>query len=111
MTEFKKGDKVYFGRKNGEKTLGEVTKVNRKTYKVKTLESRGTKRSYEVGSVWTVPKTLCWAADEKPARVTTAPRRRRRYRRRTAEEMFEMRAAFGRGVDMVDVLTGERFTT
>lgn len=111
MTDFNKGDKVYFGRKNGEKTLGEVTKVNRKTYKVKTLESRGTKRDYKVGTVWTVPKALVWPADEKPSRVTTAPRRRRRYRRRTAEEMFEMRSAFGAGTKVVDVLTGERFTT
>ena len=62
MTEFKKGDVVYFGRKFGEKTLGEIIKVNTKSYKVKTLESRGRTRAYPVGSKWRVPKTLVSAA-------------------------------------------------
>lgn len=63
------GQKIYFGRNHGEKTLGEVVKVNRTTAKVKQLESRGTMRSYAVGTIWTVPFSLCSAApsDAAPA--------------------------------------------
>ena len=71
----KVGDKVYFGRPNGQKTLGEIVKVNRKTYKVKQLEVRGQYKAYPVGSVWGVPKTLVWAED--PGVITKQPRRRR----------------------------------
>lgn len=74
------GQKVYFGRNNGEKTLGEVVKVNRKKVKIKQLESRGTQRSYPVGTVWTVPPTLCTPANgSKPTQTTTVtppPRKR-----------------------------------
>jgi len=58
-SDFTTGDKVYFGRGNGEKTLGEVVKVNRAKLKVKQLEARGTMRSYRIGTIWTVPPTLC----------------------------------------------------
>ena len=64
-TVFAVGDKVYFGRPNGEKTLAKITKINRKTYKVTQLESRGTKRNYAIGSEWTVPHDLVWAAQAK----------------------------------------------
>ncbi|MDB4278084.1 hypothetical protein N9917_00480 [Deltaproteobacteria bacterium] len=53
-SDFSKGERVHFGRGKGEKTLAEVVKVNGKTLKVKTLEVRGTKRTYPIGSVWTV---------------------------------------------------------
>ena len=57
---FKVGDRVLFGRGKGEKTLGEVVKVNRKNLKVKTLESRGrSRRGSKVGAVWTVAPKLC----------------------------------------------------
>jgi len=58
ITDITKGDKVFFGRTHGEQTLGEVVKVNRVKVKVKQLESRGTYRSYPVGTVWTVPVSL-----------------------------------------------------
>lgn len=65
---FKVGDRVYFGRGRGEKTLGEITKTHSgsrplKNLKVKQLESRGTKRSYPVGSVWGVPPSLITRAN------------------------------------------------
>ena len=59
---FKVGDKVMFGRPNGEQTLGRIEKVNQKTYKIKTLESRGTRSQYVVGSRWRVTKSLVSAA-------------------------------------------------
>ena len=63
ITDIKKGDKVYFGRSFGEKTLGEVVKVNRVKVKVRQLESRGTYKSHPVGTVWTVPMSLLTKAD------------------------------------------------
>jgi len=72
------GQKVYFGRPNGQKTLGEVVKVNRAKLKIKQLESRGHYRNYSVGTIWTVPPSLCTsaAANERPAHVTKRPERR-----------------------------------
>ena len=78
--EGKVGMKVYFGRPNGEKSLGEIVKVNPKKFKVKLLEARGTYRDYRVGTIWTVPPSLCWdAADGRPAQVTKKVVRRRRH--------------------------------
>ena len=81
-SELKVGQVVYFGRSHGEKTKGEIVKVNRVACKVKQLEQRGTYRDYPAGSLWTVPFGLIFldgeeakAAEKKPVR----PRRRRRY--------------------------------
>lgn len=52
------GMKVIFGRGNGEKTLGEIIKVNPTKAKVKTLEGRGNGRGSSVGAVWSVPYSL-----------------------------------------------------
>jgi hypothetical protein len=59
-----KGQKVNFGRGNGEQTLGEVVKCNPTKAKVKQLESRGTMRSYPIGTVWTVPYSLMSPVDQ-----------------------------------------------
>jgi hypothetical protein len=75
--EFQKGDKVYFGRKNGEKTLGEIVRVNRRSYTIKQLESRGLYRDYAVGTKWKVAKSLVWSAEEgRPEHITSRPRPR-----------------------------------
>lgn len=112
-SEGRVGMRVYFGRRHGEKTLGEIVKVNPKNFKVKTLESRGRHRSYRVGSVWTVPPSLCSPASE--GRKTTT-RREAAYavdyaREAEAEQAFERLAAFGPGVTVVDVLTGKKYRT
>jgi hypothetical protein len=52
------GEKVIFGRKRGERTKGTVIKVNRVKAKVRQDESRGTMKSYPIGTVWTVPFAL-----------------------------------------------------
>lgn len=68
--DFKVGDKVLFGRGNGEQTLGEITKKNPTKAKVKQLEARGTQKSHPVGTIWTVPYNLLKHAD---GRTPVAP--------------------------------------
>lgn len=58
IEDCKVGMKVLFGRSHGEQTTGEIVKVNGVKCKVKQLESRGTMKSYPVGTIWTVPASL-----------------------------------------------------
>ena len=67
MSTFRIGQQVYFGRPGGERTLGAVTKVNRRTIKVRQDEPRGTRRAYAVGTVWTVPPALVTPVDASEA--------------------------------------------
>lgn len=69
--DFKRGQKVYFGRGNGEQTLGQIEKLNPMKAKVKTLEHRGNGRGSVVGALWTVPYSLMRPADTdaKPGEV------------------------------------------
>ena len=102
--EFTVGDKVYFGRKNGEKTLGEIIKVNRKTYKIRQLESRGMYRDHAVGTRWTVAKSLVWAAtDERPEQITSKPKD---SHHKKAAKYF--RNDYPRRACLVNILTGKR---
>jgi hypothetical protein len=55
------GMKVYFGRRNGEKTHAKVTKMNGKTAKCETLEERGYNRP--AGQEWNVPYSLMTPVD------------------------------------------------
>lgn len=50
------GQQVRFGRRNGEKTLGTVVKVNPRRLKIRQDESRG---GHPVGTLWTVTASLC----------------------------------------------------
>lgn len=71
--DFNEGDRVYFGRANGEKTLGEVVKKNPKKLKIKVLEARGKSK---VGDTWNVPPSLCTLESKgRPAQVTRQRRR------------------------------------
>lgn len=79
------GQKVKFGRPNGEKTLGEVVKVNRTRAKIRQLEARGTKRVRAEG-VWNVPFSLIEPADGEKSK----PRRSRE------EILAELRRIEGR---------------
>lgn len=56
--DIKPGMKVEFGRPNGEKTLAEVVRINRKSIAIKTLEERGTRKTYPVGSKWRCPPSM-----------------------------------------------------
>ena len=73
QSEGKVGMKVYFGRGNGEQTLGEIVKVNPKKFKVKQLETRGTRKSHAIGTVWTVPPSLCTPADTEATTTSFTP--------------------------------------
>jgi hypothetical protein len=59
-----RGQRVFFGRRHGEQTLGEVIKVNRASVKVKQLEARGVLKDHRVGTVWTVARSLVSPAPE-----------------------------------------------
>lgn len=69
----KVGMHVYFGRENGEKTLGEVIKINRVKVKVKILEDRGNGRGSIPGSVWLVPFSMMEPKDAKEKTVERLP--------------------------------------
>lgn len=69
-------DKVLFGRGQGEKTRGTVVGIGRTKLKVRQDEARGTHRDYPIGSVWTVPPSLCTklsAGSEAPSTKPTRP--------------------------------------
>ena len=71
---FKVGDKVIFGRVNGEQTLGTVVKINAARCKVRQDDERGTARIRPAGTIWTVPFSLMRLADgTAPAPVKMAP--------------------------------------
>jgi len=70
--DFYKGQKVIFGRPNGEQTHGTVIKVNAKSVKVRQDESRGTYKDHEVGATWRVAKSLCRPANGE---TVAAPKR------------------------------------
>jgi len=73
LEDCKVGMKVLFGRSQGEQTLGTIIKVNPQKLKVRQEESRGTMRSYPIGSVWTVPPSLCQAAGAVATVTAQAP--------------------------------------
>ena len=83
---FKVGDTVLFGRTNGEKTRGRITKVNAKSYKVTTLESRGTRSQYTSGGSWRVPHSLVW--HDSPSMSTT-------YRRPEKKILSDIGSVYG----------------
>ena len=50
------------------------------------------------------------ARDEETERFLASYRKQQKNRKRTQEELFEMRAAFGIGETVIDIITGERIT-
>lgn len=74
LKDCKVGMLVNFGRSQGQQTLGKIVKVNAVKCKVEQLESRGTMRSYPVGTIWTVPTSLLTPADGNVKPVTTVKR-------------------------------------
>lgn len=73
LGDFKLGERVMFGRDGGEKTLGEIVKINRSKFKIRQLESRGTFKSHAIGTIWTVPPSLCAKTANAPAGFAVTP--------------------------------------
>jgi len=95
--EGKVGMVVFFGRKNGEKTKGTIVKVARKNFKVRQDEQRGVYKDHKVGTVWTVPPSLCTPVDQKAENSDHCAIWERR------------RARNSRRPELVNVLTGQRY--
>lgn len=91
-SEMKVGQRVYFGRNHGERTLGEVVKVNPSKCKVRQLEARGTMRDYAVGTVWTVPASLCTLAPEGATPVALPEEKRPAPARRVPRSNYTAEA-------------------
>ena len=69
ISDCRVGQRVYFGRPNGQKTLGVVIKIGRSKVKVRSLECRGYRETS--GEVWGVPVTLLTPENAgRPAQVT-----------------------------------------
>lgn len=62
-SDFVVGQKVYFGRQRGEKTLGKIVKLNPTKAVVETLEVRG-RDGTAAGKIWTVPYDMLSPASE-----------------------------------------------
>lgn len=69
---YKIGDKVVFGRPNGEQTLGTVEKVNRTTLIIAQDEERGQTRIRQAGAKWKVPFSMVKPAGPNDFRVDQA---------------------------------------
>ena len=80
--ELSVGMVVWFGRTHGEKTKGEIVKVNPTACKVRQLESRGMYRDHPVDSVWRVPFSLIFLTDTDVVQAEETPVHRRAPRRR-----------------------------
>lgn len=64
------GSKVVFGRQNGEKTQGIVIKVNRKTFKIRTTETRHKRNGLlQADTIYNVSKSLVQLASSMTAHV------------------------------------------
>jgi hypothetical protein len=66
--DFNVGDRVSFGRDNGQRTIGIVTKVNPKNLKVRSIESRG---RIDSGVEWNVHPKLCTLVEPVKEEVVT----------------------------------------
>lgn len=78
LNGMKIGSQVIFGRPNGEKTRGEVIKINLKSVKIRQTEIRyGNGRTKQEGQVWNVhPSCLkleCGETYTRPTTVQTVP--------------------------------------
>lgn len=79
MSGYKKGDKVRFGRPGGEQTEGIVEKVNAKSLKIKSLESRGRNGRVSAGQMWRVHPSLCTLLERDGKPVSASDRNAARF--------------------------------
>ncbi len=62
-TTLKVGDVVVFGRENGEKTKGRITRLTSRQATISQIGSRGKRRHYPEGTIWKVSPALCRKVD------------------------------------------------
>lgn len=67
---FNIGDKVLFGRPNGEKTQGRIVKINPSSVKVEQIEARGGR---PIGTVWRVAPSFIFPLEDSPSLPALAP--------------------------------------
>ncbi len=65
--ELRIGQEIYFGRPNGEKTLGKIIKLNPTKALVETLESRGSRTG--TGDKWRVPYGIIYPKGDSSAKT------------------------------------------
>lgn len=82
------GQQVFFGRSNGERTLGTVLKINTGSVKVRQDESRGTMKAHPVGTVWRVAPSLITP-------ITGSPITKSAQKRDEAVILRDLRNAYG----------------
>lgn len=63
-SELKLNQLVKFGRENGEQTLGKIVKLNHTKAKIQIVQNRGNGRGSVPGSLWSVPYSLIYPADD-----------------------------------------------
>ena len=81
-SNLKVGDTVFFGRRRGEKSKGEIVKLNPKRAKVRLLESRGRNKLHAPGGLWNVPYSLIYenkGTIQGPQRLSWDNRMEARY--------------------------------
>lgn len=93
------GHRIYFGRGRGEQTLGEIVKVNPKTYKVRQLEARGTSVSHGIGTIWTVPHRMASPVSDVAAPRPVPVRAPVRTPARTSRQRGQVRVINGVDID------------
>lgn len=81
------GDRVVFGRPNGQKTTGRVVRINPKSVTVESLEERG---KHDQGQKWRVAPSLLRNLDGTPVEIKLNRTPTRPYR--FSEEESERRA-------------------
>lgn len=64
-SDIRVGMAVYFGRSQGEKSLGRVTKINRIKVMVEQVTNRGVLKDYPMGQLWAVPPSLLSPAPQE----------------------------------------------
>jgi hypothetical protein len=72
--ELSKGQTVFFGRPNGEKTKARVVRLNGKSATLECLEDRGA--GHVVGAKFRCAYVLIYATAERPRQITRKARRR-----------------------------------
>ena len=85
MNTFQVGEKVLFGRRNGERTKGTILKVNRASILIRQDEERGSLRSHEVGTRWKVHPNLCYKLEPSAPQTVSSDAA---IRRRTDREIL-----------------------